>query len=196
MSDSEWVKVDYDQFLSDFGNELIVKYAPSILYSKKDKEHEAFISLIAFFFITGGLLIYIAVTYFLAPILFSLLLFVIIVTIGTISAILLMINYLKSNIYIKPLECWFEIFKGSSEDKSHFYCFSYFPIFSGLCHPNEVKNIVYKIYKEEVLESKFNVSYIEVYLKLNTINKDSSENLGFFFQYEEVHLFKLENIEQ
>lgn len=196
MSDSEWVKVDYDQFISDFGNKLIVKYAPSILYSKKDKEHEALISLITFFFITGGLLIYIAVTYFLAPILFSLLLFVIIVAIGAISAFLLMINYLKSNVYIKPLECWFEIFRGNTEERSHFYCFSYFPIFSGLCHPNEVKNIVYKIYKEEVLDNKFDVSHIEVYLKLFPINKDNPENLGYFFQYAEGHPFKMENIEK
>ncbi|MHA2283943.1 MAG: hypothetical protein ACXAC5_24150 [Promethearchaeota archaeon] len=195
MSDSEWSKVDYDQFLEEFGNEIIVKYAPTILYSKRDKEHEAYISLIAFFFIAGGLLIYIAITYFLAPLFFSPILFSVFITIGVISAILLMINYLKSNVYIKPLECWFEVFKGKAIDNTNFYCFSYYPIFSGECHPNEVKNVVYKMYQEEVLKSKITISQIEVYLKLNTVNKESIERIGYFFQYGEGHPFKKENVE-
>ncbi len=196
MSDSEWDKVDYDQFLEEFGKEIIIKYAPTILYSKKDKEHEAYISLIAFFFIAGGLLIYIAITYFLAPILFSLFLFIIFITIGVISAILLMINYLKSNVYIKPLECWFEVFKGKSIDNANFYCFSYYPIFTGNCHPNEVKNVIYKMYQEEVLGSKITISQIETYLKLNPLNKGSIENVGYLFQYGEGHPFNEEDITQ
>ena len=92
MSDSEWNKVDYDKFVKTFSNEIIVEYAPIILYSKKDKEHEAFTSLIAFFFITGGLLIYIAVSYFIAPIYFNLILFISLIAVGVFSAVLLMVN--------------------------------------------------------------------------------------------------------
>ena len=196
MFDSEWNKVEYHQFLKDFGNNIIVKYAPTILYSKRDKEHEAYNSLIAFFFITGGLLIYIAVTYFLAPIYFSLILFIILVTIGTISALLLIVNYLRSNVFIKPLECWFEVFKGKSINDAYFYCFSYYPIFTGKCHPNKVNNIIYKMYQEEVLKGKISISQIEVYLKLNPDNKESIENIGYFFQYGAGYPFKKENIEQ
>jgi len=196
MSDSEWNKVDYDKFVKTFGNEIIVEYAPIILYSKKDKEHEAFTSLIAFFFITGGLLIYIAVSYFIAPIYFSLILFISLIVVGAISAVFLMINYLKSNVFIKPLECWFEVFKGKSDNDTDFYCFSYYPIFTGKCHPNKVKNVVYKMYQEQVLTSKIDISQIEIYLKLNPINKKMSENIGYFFQYGEGSSFKTENIEQ
>jgi len=196
MLDSEWNKVDYHQFLKDFGNTIIVKYAPTILYSKKDKEHEAFISLIAFFFLAGGLLIYIAVTYFLAPIFFSVILFIILVTIGGISDIFLILNYLRFNIYIKPLECWVEVYKGRSIDNTHNYCFSYYPIFSGKCHPNKVKNVVYKMYQEEVLKGKISISQIEVYLKLNPENKESTENIGYYFQYGTGYPFKKENIEE
>ncbi|MHA2180277.1 MAG: hypothetical protein ACXAAH_02505 [Promethearchaeota archaeon] len=196
MSESEWNKVEYDQFLKDFGNDIIVKYAPPILYSKKDKEHEAFNSLIAFFFIAGGLLIYIAVTYFLAPIYFSLILFIILVSIGVISAVLLIVNYLKSNIFVKPLECWFEGFKGKSTDNIYFYCFSYYPIFTGKCHPNEVKNVVYKMYQDQVLKSKIDISQIEVYIKLDRKDKKNIEEVGYFLQYGEGYPFKKENIEQ
>ncbi|MHA2035386.1 MAG: hypothetical protein ACW98X_03070 [Promethearchaeota archaeon] len=196
MSDSEWEQVDYNQFLEDFGNDIIVKFAPILLYSKKDKEHEASISLIAFFFITGGLLIYIAISYFLAPIFFSLIIFSVLITIGVISAILLMINYLKSNVYIKPLECWFEVFKGKSIDNANFFCFSYYPIFTGNCHPNELKNVVYKMYQEQVLKSKITISQIEVYLKLSAVNKESIEKIGYFFQYGEGHPFKTDNVKQ
>jgi len=75
MSDSEWTKVDFQQFLNKYGKEIIIKNAPTILYSKKDKEHEAYNSLIAFFFIAGFLLIYIALSYFLAFIFFNLIIF-------------------------------------------------------------------------------------------------------------------------
>jgi len=196
MSDSEWNKVDYDIFGKTYSNEIIVESAPIILYSKKDKEHEAFTSLIAFFFITGGLLIYIAVTYFIAPVYFSLILFISLIMVGAIIAVLLMLNYLKSNVFIKPLECWFEVFKGKSQNDADFYCFSYYPIFTGKCHPNKVKNVVYKIYQEQVLKSKIAISQIEIYLKINRINKKNTEKIGYFFQYGEGNPFKTENIEQ
>ena len=58
MSDFDWSQVTFLQFINQFGKDIIIDNAPEILYSKKDKEHEASNSLIAFFFITGGLLIY------------------------------------------------------------------------------------------------------------------------------------------
>ena len=42
MSNSEWSKVDFQQFVNNFSIELIIKNAPKILYSKKDKENEAY----------------------------------------------------------------------------------------------------------------------------------------------------------
>jgi hypothetical protein len=88
------------------------------------------------------------------------------------------------------------VFKGKSEDNSHYYCFSYYPIFSGKCHPNEVKNVVYKMYQEEVLKSKISISQIEVYLKLNPNHKELNKNIGYFFQHGEGYPFKEKSIEQ
>ncbi|UCC20817.1 MAG: hypothetical protein JSV62_05930 [Promethearchaeota archaeon] len=42
MSDSEWTKVDFQQFLDKYGKEIVLNNAPTIVYSKKDKEHEAY----------------------------------------------------------------------------------------------------------------------------------------------------------
>ena len=57
MSNSDWNKVDFQTFINDFSKEVIVDNAPTILYSKKDKEHEALNLLITFFFLTEGLFI-------------------------------------------------------------------------------------------------------------------------------------------
>jgi len=196
MSDSDWSKIDFQQFIEEYGNEILVEKAPIILYSKKDKEHEAYNSLIAFFFITIGALIYVAISYFLAPIYFNLLLFIIVIVITTIINVLLIINYLKTNVYIKPLECWLEIFRGKLENNYVYYCFTYYPIFSGKCHPNAAKNVIYKLFQEQVLKSKIDISQIEVYMKLNPQGKEIQENTGFFFQYGEGNSFKDENIDR
>jgi hypothetical protein len=196
MSDSDWSKIDFQQFVNEFGNEVLVDMAPVILYSKKDKEHEAYNSLIAFFFIAGGALIYIAVTYFLAPIFFNLPIFILVIAVATIVDILLIINYLKTNVYIKPLECWLEIFRGRSEHNNVFYCFTYYPIFSGKCHPNAAKNVILKLYQEQVLKSKIDIPQIEVYIKLNPQDKKIQEKIGYFLQYGEGNSFKDEKIDR
>ncbi|MFW9783103.1 MAG: hypothetical protein ACFFFB_12545 [Candidatus Heimdallarchaeota archaeon] len=195
MSDSEWSKIHFQQFLNEFGNDIVVNTAPTILYSKRDKEHEAYNSLIGFFFITGVLLIYIAITYFLAPIFFSLIIIIIIVIVAIFIDVFLMINYLKSNVYIKPLECWFEIHKGKSSNGFDFYCITFYPIFSGKCHPNRAMNVILKLYQEQVLRSKIDISQIEVYLKLNITEKKVHEIIGFFFQCGEGNPFKEKNID-
>ena len=194
MSDSDWSKIDFQQFLNDYGIDLIVNIAPTLLYSKRDKEHEALNSLIAFFFIAGGLLIYIAVSFFLASIYFNLLFLIIIIIIAVMVDAFLLINYLKSNVYIKPLECWFEVYEGKQEGDAQYYCFIYYPIFTGKCHPNEVKNVLYKIYQEQILKSKINITQIEVYLKLNRLEKSIQERIGFFFQNGEGYQFSDEKI--
>ncbi len=195
MSDSDWSKVDFQQFINEYGNEVLVDMAPVILYSKKDKEHEAYNSLIAFFFIAGGVLIYIASTYFLAPIFFNLPLFITIIAIATIIDILLIVNYIKTNVYIKPLECWLEIFRGESENNYVFYCFTYYPIFSGKCHPNAAKNVIFKLYQEQVLKSKIDIPQIEVYIKLNSQDKKLHKKIGYFLQYGEGNSFRDERID-
>ncbi|MFW9879254.1 MAG: hypothetical protein ACFFG0_39755 [Candidatus Thorarchaeota archaeon] len=195
MSDSDWSKIDFQQFINEYGDKVLVDKAPVILYSKKDKEHEAYNSLVAFFFIAGGILIYIALSYFLAPIYLNLPLFIIVIMISSVIDVLLIINYLKTNVYIKPLECWLEIYRGRSENNYAFYCFTYYPIFSGKCHPNVARNVIYKLYQEQVLKSKIDISQIEVYIKLNQREKKIQENLGYFFQYGEGNSFKDEKIE-
>ncbi|MFW9969825.1 MAG: hypothetical protein ACFFDF_06465 [Candidatus Odinarchaeota archaeon] len=193
MSDSEWIKVEFQTFINEYGKEIVVENAPIILYSKKDKEHEAYASLVAFFFIAGFLLIYIAVSYFLSFIFFNLVFFIVIIIVLTISDVFLIINIIKSNVYIKPLECWVEIFKRKSESNSDLYCFAYFPVFSGKCHPNEVMNVLLKLYYEQVIKSKIDITQIEVYLKLSKEEPIIKERIGFFFQYAEGRTFKDEN---
>ncbi len=190
MSSSEWNKVDFNQFINEFDYELIVNNAPTILYSKKDKEHEAYNSLIAFFFIAGGLLIYISLSY-IFEFIFNLGLIIVVSIVAIIIDLFLIINYIKSNVYIRPLECWVEIHRGKSQNDVNYYCFTYYPIFTGKCHPNEVKNVIFKFYQEEVLKSKIDITQIEVYLKINQINK---EKIGYFFQYGEGRPFGDENI--
>ena len=53
MSDSDWSKISFQQFLKEYDIDLLVNNAPTLLYSKKDKEPEAYNSLIAFFFLNG-----------------------------------------------------------------------------------------------------------------------------------------------
>jgi len=194
MSDSDWNKVDFQLFINEYGKDIIIENAPTILYSKKDKEHEAYNSLIAFFFIAGFMLIYIALSYFLAFIFFNLILFTAIIIVFVIADVFLIINVIKSNVYIKPLECWVEIYKGKSENNSDFYCFTYYPIFTGKCHPNEAKNLIFKLYQEQVIKSKIDITQIEVYMKLNQENHQIKEKLGFFFQYAEGRSLNDENI--
>ena len=196
MSDSDWSKISFKQFLNEYDIDLLINTAPTLLYSKKDKEPEAYNSLIAFFFLTGGLLIYISITYFLASIYFNLLLFTIIIIIDTIVSILLLVNYIKSNVYIKPLECWLEIFKGRKENDTEFYCFKYYVIFSGKSHPNKAKNLIYKLYQEQVLKTKIEIVPVEVYVKIDSGGKKLQEKIGFFFQYGEGNTFKEEKIDQ
>ncbi|MFW9901743.1 MAG: hypothetical protein ACFFDY_10725, partial [Candidatus Thorarchaeota archaeon] len=194
MSSFEWNKVDFQQFINKFGKKVVINNAPIILYSKKDKEHEAYNSLIAFFFIAGALLIYTALTYLLATFFFSLVLFILIIIIGVIADILLIINIIKSNVYIKPLECWIEIFKASVNEGSGYYCFVYYPIFTGKCHPNEAKNVIFKMFLEQVIKSKVDITQIEIYLKESGQNQSNLEKIGFFFQYAEGRPFRDESI--
>ena len=190
MSVAEWNKVNFQEFINNFSKDIAIKNAPIILYSKKDKEPEAFYSLIAFFFITGGLFIYIALSIFFMAIYFSLIIFIIIILIGVILDMFLIINYIRSNVSIKPLECWIEIFQA----KDKYFCFSYYPIFTGKSLPNKAKNIIYKLYQDEVLKNKIDVTQIEIYLKKQNDNSNNLINMGYFFQHGEGVPFKSEEI--
>jgi hypothetical protein len=189
MNNSEWGKVDFQQFINDFGIEIIVNHGPKILYSKKDKEHKAYNSLIAFFFVAIGLSIYITISLFLVEIYFSIFVFVTIISIAVATEVVLLLNYIKSNVPIKPFECWVEIYSYLD-----FYCFSYYIVYSGKCHPNKAKNIIFKLYQDEVLKNTIDITQIEVYLKINKKDSEKIENLGYFFEYGEGTSFKNENI--
>ena len=175
MTNSEWQKVDFQQFLKDYGIDIVINNAPSILYSKKDKEHEAHNSLIAFFFVAVGLLIYISLSLFFMEIYFSIIAFITVISLLVAVDTVLILNYIKSNVLIRPRECWFEISRYND-----YYCFSYYLIFTGKCHPNKAKSIIFKIYQDEVLNDTIDITLIETYLRINT---DDINHLGYFFEY-------------
>ncbi|MHA1273854.1 MAG: hypothetical protein ACTSQS_10510 [Promethearchaeota archaeon] len=194
MSGSDWKKLDFEDFIKKYGVEHIIKYAPTLLYSQKDKEHEAYNSLIGFFFITGLMLIYISLSIMFLEIYFNLWLLISVIAVLSLIDVYLIMNYVKSNVRIRPLECWIEVFEGRKENSEIYFCFIYYPVFSGKCHPNKAKNIIYKIYQEEILKSTIDISQIEVYLKINEKEPANSKPIGFYFQYGEGKSFNDENI--
>ena len=189
MKSSKWEKVDFQQFVEDFGIDVIVNHAPNILYSKKDKEHEAYNSLIAFFFVASGLLIYISLSLFLFEVYFSIIVFITVISLAIVVDIVLILNYIKSNVFIRPIECWIEIYKNND-----YYCFSYYIIFTGKCHPNKAKSMIFKLYQDEVLNGTTDITQIEIYLKINSNNTNDINCLGFFFEYGEGKPFWKEEI--
>ncbi|TXT55047.1 MAG: hypothetical protein BAJALOKI2v1_700012 [Promethearchaeota archaeon] len=197
MNDSKpWEKVDYRTFFKKYGVELVVDNAPEILYSKKDKEHEEQNSLILFFILLGGLLIYIAIAIMLFNIIFDITLFIITITFLSLISLFFLYDYLKSNIHIKPIECWFEIFEGKSDNNYLNYCLIYYPIFSGKCHPNEALNILLKLYQEEVLGTTIDITQIEIYLIINREDYSDRKILGYNFLYGKDIPFKDEHLER
>ncbi|MFX0025097.1 MAG: hypothetical protein ACFE8M_01690 [Candidatus Hermodarchaeota archaeon] len=196
MSNSEWNKVDFQDFINKFNKNVVIDTAPTILYSKKDKEHEAYNALIAFFFISGFLLIYISVSMILIELYFSLILFVVVIITAAIADVILLLIYLRSNIAIKPLESWIEIYESLHEGNENYYCFSYYIVFSGKCVPNKAKNVIYKLYQENLLKSKIDITQIEIYLKKRGGETNKLDVLGYFFQYGEGKPFKSENIDR
>ena len=40
MSNSQWSKIDFQQFANEFSDDILINNAPTILYSKKDKAIE------------------------------------------------------------------------------------------------------------------------------------------------------------
>jgi hypothetical protein len=189
MSESEWTRVNFKQFVSQFGIKIITDNAPKILFSKEDKEPESYNSLIGFFFIIGGLLIYIAISVLISSIFFSIPLFIAVIIISSLFAIVLLFNYWRSNVHIKPIECWIEIFRGTTEANQSYYCFTFYPVFSGKVHPEEAKNLILKLYEDEVLGGTIDITQIELYLKFEENNPNNFEKQGFFFQYGEGTLF-------
>ncbi|MFO7795833.1 MAG: hypothetical protein ACQERB_15565 [Promethearchaeati archaeon] len=194
MSDSEWIKVKFKQFVNNFGIKIITDNAPEILFSKEDKEHESYNSLIGFFLILGGLLIYISISVMISSIYFSIPLFASVIVICVIIASILIFNYWRTNVRIKPIECWIEIFKGPSEGRTSNYCFTFYPIFSGKCHPNEAKNLIYKLYEEEIYGNTIDITQIELYLTIEENDPKKVNQLGFFFQYGEGKPFAVEDL--
>jgi hypothetical protein len=189
MEAIEWKKVDFQDFINKVGASPIIENAPIILYTRKDKEHAAFNTLIAFFIVAAILCVYISISLWLIEYYFNIIIFSIITSVLGFTDVFLMFNYVKSNIYIKPMECWIEIYK-----KSEFYCFSYYPIFSGKCHPNKAKDIIYKLFQVAVLKNKIDITQIEVYLKCSDDKLEDCKKIGFYFQYGKGKAFKDEEI--
>ncbi|MBD3193868.1 MAG: hypothetical protein GF317_02355 [Candidatus Lokiarchaeota archaeon] len=194
LQNKEWKRVKFEDFIKDFGIEVVINNAPTILYSKKDKEPEAFGSLVLFFFLVGALLIYIAISVILIPLFFNIVIFIIVLVIGSISAVFLLINYLRSSTRIKPKECWIEIFKHLEESNRSYYCFKYYPIFSGKAYPNKAINIIYKLFQEHNLSTTIDISEIEIYLSYVNGEASKFDIIGYFFPYGEGIPFKQESV--
>ncbi len=191
MLTSKWEKVDFQQFVNDFGTKIILENAPTLLYSNKEKEHEAYNSLIAFFLVGAGLCLYVSISLFLMEVYFNIFTFIIITILLTTFDIVLLFNYIRSKVHIKPIECWIEVYKYLD-----FYCLSYYPIFSGKSLPNKAKDVIYKLYQNEVLHHKINITQIEVYLEISQADDSNYKKLGFFFQYGRGKDFKDDEIER
>jgi len=193
MSNSDWKKVDFQDFINQYENQVVIENAPVIM-TGKDKEHEAFKSLVSLIFIVGFTFIYIAISIMLLPIYFnSYIFYPILLVSGSITGILLY-NYIHSNVKIKLIECWFEIYKHESNDNTTYFCFSYYPVFSGKCLPNRAKNIVYKLYQAELIKNKLDITQVEVYLEISSSEPKNFIPLGYFFQYGEGIPFRSEEI--
>ncbi len=190
MSNTEWNKVDFQTFIDEFSKTVIVDNAPTMLYSKKDKEHEALNSLITFFFLTGGLFIFVSLAIIFKFAEFFTILFVTIIVIVALVDSVLIYYYARSHILIKPLENWVEIYKGGVQGDKVFYCFSFYPVFSGKCHPNKAKNVLYKLLQEEIFNSSIDITQIEVYLRFNLSETQKYSVIGYYFQYGEGTPFK------
>ena len=194
MSDSDWKKVNFQDFIDEFSKKIIVDSSPSFLYSKKDKEHEALNSLIAFFFLTGSLFIFVSLSIIFRVAELFLVLFIAVIIVAAIVDIVLIFIYLRSHVLIKPLENWVEMYKGETQGTNVFYCFAYYPVFSGKCHPNQAKNVLYKILQAELFKSKIDIAQIEVYLSLNTTDSTDFKVIGYYFQCAEGLPFISEKI--
>ncbi len=190
MSVSEWNKVDFQDFIDRFSKKIIVDNAPALLYSKKDKEHEALNSLIIFFFLTGGLFIFISLSIIFSVVLLFIVLFITIIIIAIVADSFLIFYYLRSYVPIRPLENWVEVYEGATQGDNVFYCFSYYPVFSGKCHPNKAKNMLYKLLQEELFNSSIDITQIEVYLRFKLSNLKNYTVIGYYFQYGEGVPFK------
>ena len=190
MSNSEWNKVDFQTFIDKFNKKVIIDSAPIILYSKKDKEHEALNSLITFFFLTGGLLIFTSLSIYFEVVRFFAILFIAIIVIAAVADSILIFYYHRSDVPIKPLENWVEVYEGTARGDNVFYCFSYYPVFSGKCHPNKAKNVLYKLLQEELFNSSIDITQIEVYIQFNLSDLKNYTLIGYYFQYGEGTPFK------
>ena len=190
MSNSEWNKVDFQTFINKFSKKVIVDNAPIILYSKKEKEHEALNSFITFFFLTGGLFIFISLSIIFRFAEFFTILFVAIIVIAAVVDVVLIYYYLRTYVPIRPLENWVEIYEGNIQGDNVFYCFSYYPVFSGKCHPNKAKNVLYKLLQEQLFNSSIDITQIEVYLRFNLTDLNNYIVIGYYFQYGESIPFK------
>ncbi|NVM44233.1 MAG: hypothetical protein HWN79_04895 [Candidatus Lokiarchaeota archaeon] len=194
MSNSEWNQVDFQTFIDKFSEKVIIDNAPTILYSKKDKEHEALNSLIMFFFLTGGLLIFISLSIFFEVVRFFVIVFIAIIVIAALVNSFLIFYYLRSHVPIRLLENWVEVYEGMTKADDVFYCFTYYPVFSGKCHPNKAKNVLYKLLQEELFNSSIDITQIEVYVRINLTDLKDYALIGYYFQYGEGLPFKSEKI--
>jgi len=194
MLDSEWKEVNFKDFIKKVDGNIIIEHAPIITYTEKDREHGAIISLITFFIVAGALIVYTLITLTALVFVFSILGFVIVMSVGAMLEYMLILNYRKSNVIIKPIECWIDIHEGLTANDYIFYCITYYPIFSGKCLPNNAKDIIYKLYQDMVLKSTIHVTQIEIYFKTSTKNKELNEIVGFNFECGKGTAFKDENI--
>ena len=192
----EWIQIEFQDFINQYDQNLIINYAPIIMHSKRDKEPEAFKSLISFLFILGFLFIYIAFSMIFIDIYFNPYLFYLILGITATASSILLYNYIKSNVNIKLKECWFEIYEYNSPEDGQYFCILYYPVFTGKSHPNKAKNIIYKLYQDQLVGSKIDIAQIEAHFKFIPEEDPKFKPLGYFFQYGQGIPFNSEEIDR
>ncbi|MHA1724081.1 MAG: hypothetical protein ACTSYC_03255 [Promethearchaeota archaeon] len=197
MIEKVWVQHDIEDFLKHHDVNFIVENAPQIKYSMREKEHVPYSSLWGALILIILLIIFIVLwfSYFIQEILFL----YVFIFLGSLSVILIptfLRNYVKSNISIIPLQCWLEIHKAKLSKEENYICLSYYPIFSGKRHPNRAKDILLKLYRDEIYGTKIDITQVEVYFKKENKGGTKLKKFGYFFQHGKNSSFWEENVHE
>ncbi|MHA1804697.1 MAG: hypothetical protein ACTSU4_09195 [Promethearchaeota archaeon] len=195
MIKKAWVKYDIEDFLKRHDVNFVVENAPQIKYSMREKEHVAYSSLWGALILISLLIIFIIAwfSFFFQDILFL----YAFIFVGALSGILIptfLRNYFKSNISIIPLQCWLEIHEAKLNDEESYTCLSYYPIFSGKRHPNRAKDILLKLYRDEIYGNRIDITQVEIYFRKENKEGNKLKKIGYFFQYGKNSSFWEENV--
>ncbi len=179
-----WMESDIGEFISQYGINLLVDNAPIIKYSTKEKEHGSKSSLLGIFILLAALIsCIVSWIFFFAQDVYYFILFLFLIIFSVLLIPTFLRSYLKSRVNIKPIECWIEIHEILKNQEECYYCLTYYPIFSGKVHPNKGKDILLKLYHDQILEDTLDITQIEIYFKKDPVKHELSK-IGYHFQHD------------